>query len=66
MLIFLIIFGYFLIGLGVAILYERYSNNGWYEDGDILGAILIWPAIVVIAFFIIIIWIVRKAGGRGL
>lgn len=64
MLIFLIVFGYMLIGLGIAILYEKYSNNGWYDDGDILGAILIWPLVVVIAFFTAIIWIVRKAGGR--
>ena len=67
MLIFLIIiFGYLLIGLGGAIIYGRYSNEGWDkdEDGDILGAILGWPIIVVIGFFTAMIWIVRKAGGR--
>lgn len=66
MLIFLIIFGYLLIGLGVAIVYERYSNEGWYDDGDILGGMLGWPIFVITVFFDVMIWIVRKAGGREL
>ena len=68
-----IIFGiYILIGIGFAIVFERYSG-GWKDDGDILAGILFWPitAVILIIYFIIwigekMIWIVRKAGGRGL
>lgn len=68
-----IMFGiYILIGLGIAIIFERYGD-GWKDDGDILAGILFWPitAIILIVYFIfwigeIMIRIVRKAGGRGL
>lgn len=61
-----IIFGiYILIGLVFAIVFERHSG-GWIEDGDILAAIFFWPFVVVILIIEFMIWIVRKAGGRGL
>lgn len=61
-----IIFGiYILIGIGFAIVFERYGG-GWIEDGDILAGILFWPIIVILFILYFMIWIVRKAGGRGL
>ena len=68
-----IVFGiYILIGLGIAIVFERYGS-GWISDGDVLAGIIFWPitAIMLMIDFMfwigrIMIWIVRKAGGRGL
>ena len=63
-----IIFGiYILIGICSAIIYERYCG-GWIEneDEDILAWILFWPFIVILLILEFMIWIVKKAGGRGL
>lgn len=56
---------YILIGIGFAIIFEKYGD-GWANDGDILAGILFWPIIAVILITDFMIWIVRKAGGRAL
>ena len=61
-----IVFGiYILIGLGIAIVFERYGS-GWISDGDVLAGIIFWPITAIMLMIDFMIWIVRKAGGRGL